>query len=111
MHTEWDHVAVACSISRTVQQRFNVFTTFATDIMLLSLLFVGVMWNRSRSVLWEFLYRQVRVSQLVAEGFDIPCRLTISKGLVWLLLATVAELPPVVSFFVRPWISSSYTPT
>ena len=59
-HAVWDPIATGCLITKTVQQRANIWATLAIDVALLLLMFVGVLRRRSQSALWNVLYHQVR---------------------------------------------------
>ena len=48
--------------------------------------------------LGRLMWRQVRVSALLASRGSLSAdTLPVRKGIVWLFLATIAEIPPVVS--------------
>jgi hypothetical protein len=48
--------------------------------------------------LGHLMWRQVRVSALLASRGSLSAdTLPVRKGIVWLFLATIAEIPPVVS--------------
>ena len=48
--------------------------------------------------LGRLMWKQVRVSALLASrGFLSTNTLPVRKGIVWLFIATIAEIPPVVS--------------
>ena len=56
--------------------------------------------ERSAFGLGRLMWRQVRVSALLASpsrGSLSTDTLPVRKGIVWLFLATIAEIPPVVS--------------
>jgi len=74
----WDEDAESCGARHTEHNRIAVFTTLMLDLVLLTLMLLGLLrWKngRQRSGIWWYLYTQ---------------------GLVWVLIVTLAEVPPTV---------------
>lgn len=74
----WDEDAESCRALCTENNRISVFTTFMSDLVLLGLMLLGLLrWKnaRQRYGIWWFLCTQ---------------------GLVWVLVVTLAEVPPTV---------------
>ncbi|KAH9985804.1 hypothetical protein BJV74DRAFT_886164 [Russula compacta] len=72
-----------CTAQHTVHDRLSTFSTFITDLILLSLMLFGVLrWKdaqRRGGIVW-LLYRQ---------------------GLAWVIVFTLAEVPPLVIFILN----------
>jgi len=67
-----------CAIQHTEHTKISIFSTFITDLILLALMLIGVLrWQEARRKggVWWLLYTQ---------------------GLVWVVVLTVAEVPPVI---------------
>ena len=79
--------------------RLTVITILATDIILLSTMLVGLLRLRrgggGKFELARLLWKQVRWWQTQVIVLLICIHLL--KGVIWLLIGTVAELTPVVS--------------
>jgi hypothetical protein len=76
----------------------NAIATLVSDVVLLLTMLVGLLrLNRNGvmggfgQLLWKQVCSAAVSSSLIADMFSM------GKGLVWLFLATVAEVPPVVS--------------
>ena len=80
----------------------NVLVTLATDIILLLIMFFGLLrlgfHERGAFGLGRLMWKQVRhwCSSLAME-FSAYMVVRIHKGVTWLLVATIAEVPPAVS--------------
>jgi hypothetical protein len=84
--------------------KLNTITTLVTDIALLLIMLIGLLRLGFHEPgvygLGRLMWRQVRVSALLASpsrGSLFADTLPLRKGIVWLFLATIAEIPPVVS--------------
>ncbi|KAI0268893.1 hypothetical protein BC834DRAFT_658640 [Gloeopeniophorella convolvens] len=68
-----------CAVQHTEHSKINILVTLVTDFVLLGLMLGGLMrWSSARSAgggIWRLLYNQ---------------------GLVWLLVVSLAEIPPTV---------------
>ncbi|KAI0256382.1 hypothetical protein BJV78DRAFT_1278883 [Lactifluus subvellereus] len=67
-----------CAIQHTEHTKISIFSTFITDLILLALMLIGLLrWQeaRQRGGIWWLLYTQ---------------------GLAWVVILTLAEVPPVV---------------
>jgi len=72
-----DDNSTSCIIEHSVHNRISVFTTFITDLMLLVLMLIGVLrWKGARQTgIWLLLYTQ---------------------GMAWVVVFTLAEVPPLI---------------
>ncbi|KAI0063375.1 hypothetical protein BV25DRAFT_1915285 [Artomyces pyxidatus] len=77
---DWDPESDACAILRTSRNRANVLATLLTDVVLLVVMFVGILQMPSDTSLWKLLHRH---------------------GIVWIALATIAEVPPTTFLFLN----------
>ena len=82
--------------------KLNYLVTLATDTVLVLLMLVGLLrlgfHERGVFGLGRLLWKQVRYwcfSQAVV--FSAYMMVRIHKGVIWLLVATIAEVPPVAS--------------
>jgi len=67
-----------CAIQHTEHAMFSIFSSFATDLLLLVLMLIGILrWKevRQQGSVWWVLYMQ---------------------GLAWVVVFTLAEVPPMV---------------
>ena len=85
--------------------------------MLLLVMLTGLLRMRREtsggSSLWRFLWRQVRLCLFSPAVIllDSIMRISVHQGLIWLLLATTAEVPTVVClviFWIIPFRSSPF---
>ncbi|KAI9507575.1 hypothetical protein F5148DRAFT_93550 [Russula earlei] len=74
----WSPVLHLCLISHTDQYRWSIMINFVQDTVLLSIMIFGVLHKRNATHLWNMLYFQ---------------------GLLWILAATMTELPSVALGF------------
>jgi hypothetical protein len=77
---------------------FGVISILVTDFVLLFTMLIGLLRLRLQAGgalnLGRFLWNQVRWWQL--SGFDTLKLTNVRKGLLWLLLATIGEVPSTV---------------
>ncbi|KAI0295834.1 hypothetical protein B0F90DRAFT_1748770 [Multifurca ochricompacta] len=76
VHAIWN--GSFCEIQHTDRGRISIFSTLASDLVLLALMLVGLLlWNESRQGggIWGLLYKQ---------------------GLAWVVIVTLAEVPAAV---------------
>ncbi|KAN0141799.1 hypothetical protein V8E53_000261 [Lactarius tabidus] len=78
LHSTWVPAQSVCGVLNSESSNKNVVGTFITDVVLLLTMLVGLLRLRRRNIMFGF-------GQLLWK-----------QGLIWLLLATVAELPPAV---------------
>ncbi|KAI0063374.1 hypothetical protein BV25DRAFT_1802135, partial [Artomyces pyxidatus] len=75
----WVPASGSCAVLHSNNSRNNIAVTLTTDVVLLSTMLAGLLIVRKDGAasfgIWRMLYKQ---------------------GLIWLLLATIAEVPPVV---------------
>jgi hypothetical protein len=99
----WEPLLATCIITNIHSTKLNMITTLITDVVLLLIMLIGLLRLGAHEPgvygMGRFMWRQVRVFALLASRgvpywADTP---PVRKGIVWLLLATVAEIPPVVS--------------
>jgi hypothetical protein len=78
----------------------NIFATITTDILLLLIMLLGLFRMGCDGVgmsgLARFLWKQVTLCCSLAWYSRSVDRLTVHQGVFWLLIAIVAEVPPVV---------------
>jgi hypothetical protein len=81
--------------------KLNILVTLATDIILLLIMFFGLLrlgfHERSAFGLGRLLWKQVGRYFSLAVVFFAYIVVRIHKGVTWLLVATIAEVPPAVS--------------
>ncbi|KAH9973886.1 hypothetical protein BGW80DRAFT_228478 [Lactifluus volemus] len=80
----WDPRASTCVLNNRMSSRANATATFCSEFFLLLLMLVGLIYQRDHYL----------------------GRLLFNQGLVWLFVATVVEIPPVVFLFLNlnePW--------
>ncbi|KAI9441047.1 hypothetical protein F5148DRAFT_1258649 [Russula earlei] len=87
-----------CVVDNTESSKLNIIVTLITDIVLLLIMLVGLLRIRRYGGvtfgLGRLLWRQVQSSLLCCSSFvDV---LSIPKGVIWLILASIAEIPPTV---------------
>jgi len=78
IHATWEPTQSVCAVLNPESSKNNIIVTLATDVVLLLIMLVGLLRLRQNSIslaLVQFLWTQ---------------------GLIWFLLATVAEVTPVV---------------
>jgi len=76
LHSAWSQAQGACTVLNTERSKDNVIATLVSDVVLLLTMLAGLLRLRKDGTLFglgKLLWRQ---------------------GLVWLLLATIAEVPP-----------------
>ncbi|KAI0061204.1 hypothetical protein BV25DRAFT_1827081 [Artomyces pyxidatus] len=93
----WVPAAGSCSVLRTADSRDNIVVTLGSDITLLVIMLLGLLNARQGGSgsfgIWRMLFKQ---------------------GLMWLALATVAEVPPAVFILLNlndAWNLMFQTPT
>jgi hypothetical protein len=91
-----------CGLTNVHTNMLNILVTLATDISLLLIMFFGLLrlgfHERGAFALGRLLWKQVGYwcfSPAVVFSAYIVAR--IHKGVIWLLVATIAEVPPAVS--------------
>jgi hypothetical protein len=81
--------------------KLNILVTLTTDIILLLIMFFGLLrlgfHERSAFGLGRLLWKQVGRYFSLAVVFFAYIVVHIHKGVTWLLVATIAEVPPAVS--------------
>ncbi|KAF8261254.1 hypothetical protein EI94DRAFT_1746440 [Lactarius quietus] len=78
LHSEWAPAQSVCGVLNTESSKLNVVSVLVSDVVLLLTMLVG-------------LLRMRRSGTMFSLG-----KLLWKQGLIWLLLATVAEVPPAV---------------
>lgn len=105
----WNSEQSACVVLNVESNKLTLIVILATDVILLSTMFVGLLRLRLRCrggetfELGRLLWKQVRLWRLFPTVVFLIYSLL--KGLIWLLIGTAAELTPVVSlarFILRP---------
>ncbi|OBZ65986.1 hypothetical protein A0H81_14022 [Grifola frondosa] len=71
----WDPETMSCVVTGTVKNRLNIVVTFTLDVMMLIVMLIGIWRVRGSGSLWRLVYRQ---------------------GLIWLFIAVLAYVPPIV---------------
>ncbi|KAI0064418.1 hypothetical protein BV25DRAFT_1914609 [Artomyces pyxidatus] len=77
--SEWDNDSGGCQISDTDDSRINVTVTLITDTVLLTIMIVGLRRQRDHEL----------------------GRMLFNQGVLWLCLATISEVPPVVFLWLN----------
>ncbi|KAI0052414.1 hypothetical protein FA95DRAFT_1601789 [Auriscalpium vulgare] len=91
----WVPASKACAVLNTHESKANIAVTLGTDIALLLVMLAGLLRARKASKfgIWQLLYKQ---------------------GLLWLLLASISEVPPTVFISLNlndPWNLMFQTPS
>jgi hypothetical protein len=91
----------------------NILVTLVTDVSLLLIMFVGLLrlgfHERAAFGLGRLLWKQVGYWYFsLAVAFSAYMVVRIHKGVIWLLVATIAEIPPAVSGWTRVPLLSAY---
>ena len=86
----------------TESSKANIISVLVSDVVLLFTMLVGLLRLRQHGTIFglgQLLWNQVggATSRLLSSLISFPC-----KGLIWLFLATVAEVPPAVSPIAPP---------
>ncbi|KAI0298461.1 hypothetical protein B0F90DRAFT_1818672 [Multifurca ochricompacta] len=76
----WFPLAGSCLILGSQKAKINVLVSAVTDLILLFAMIIGVMRLKSDSSIWRMLYRH---------------------GMLWIVLATVGQVPPTVFLFLN----------
>ena len=81
--------------------KLNIIVTFITDIILLLIVLVGLIRLRYHGGgtlgLGRLLWKQVAFRGFPSMGYRRPTDVSsVSKGVIWLLLAVAADVPPTV---------------
>ncbi|KAI0062698.1 hypothetical protein BV25DRAFT_597421 [Artomyces pyxidatus] len=80
---EWDEEIGSCAVLNTAESKDNIIATLVSDIVLLLLMFFGLLrWPNAGMVhgIWRLLYTQ---------------------GILWIVIVTLAEVPPVAFIFLN----------
>ncbi|OBZ65988.1 hypothetical protein A0H81_14019 [Grifola frondosa] len=71
----WDPETMSCVFVGTDKNRLNIVVTFVSDVLMLIVMVIGIWRIRGNGSLWRLVYRQ---------------------GVLWLFIAVLAYVPPVV---------------
>jgi hypothetical protein len=92
--TQWSDIAITrayrtasfCDVDHILETRITIFSSFITDLVLLSLMMIGILrWKHARQTggIWRVMYTQVGISciatlttqpnSILAIGIDICC--------------------------------------
>ena len=93
----------ACRTTNLHIFELNAFATLATDVILLLIMFFGLLrqgfHERGAFGIGRLLWKQVGYWCFsLAMMFSAYKVVRIHKGVIWLLVATIAEIPPAVSY-------------
>jgi hypothetical protein len=99
LRSSW-HSDGFCSNPNMRSNKPTLISMLITDMVLLVTMFVGLLRLRrhgaGRFALGRLLWKQVGLWQLSSSR--VPANvISVWEGIIWLLAATAAELPPVVS--------------
>jgi hypothetical protein len=90
-----------CVLSNTHNINFDGIPMLVTDIVLLLIMLIGLLCmgfhESGVSAFGRLMWRQVGMSAPLASICHSLICPPFQKGLIWLFLATIAEIPPVVS--------------
>jgi hypothetical protein len=104
----WEPVVKSCIVTNVEICKLSIVSFFVADTILLFIMLAGLLRLRRRGSgshkLWHFLWKQVGhwrfslVVLLTTDAFDGH------EGIIWFVVAAVAELPPAVSLasFIVP---------
>ncbi|KAI9455867.1 hypothetical protein F5148DRAFT_1369800 [Russula earlei] len=93
----------SCVVDNMESSKLNIIATLITDIGLLLIMLIGLLRIRRYGGvtfgLGRLLWRQVQSSLPCCSSFvDV---LSIPKGVIWLILASIAEIPPMVLIYLN----------
>ena len=102
-----------CLVVNLHISELNILVTLATDIILLLIMIFGLLrlgfHERDAFGLGRLMWKQVRYGRfLLAVAFYAYTVARIHKGVIWLLVATIAEVPPAVSDWTHIPLLSAY---
>ncbi|KAI0255671.1 hypothetical protein BJV78DRAFT_692975 [Lactifluus subvellereus] len=84
LHSSWVSAQNTCVVLNTESSKPNIIVTLVTDIVLLLIMLAGLLrircYGGGKSSLWSLLLKH---------------------GLIWVLLATIAEVPPTVFIYLN----------
>lgn len=87
-----------CVLHDTESNKPNIIVTLITDIILLLIMLIGLLRLRRYGVgtfgLGQLLWKQVGISKCGSSGSSFAN--AVYKGVIWLFIATIAEVTPVV---------------
>jgi hypothetical protein len=96
----WDPVSQNCIILNTEKHKPSIISTLITDIVLLLIVLIGLLpllHDRGGSfALGRLLWKQVRSGRSRFTVSQFTYLFPLPKGVIWLLIATVVEVPPTV---------------
>jgi len=114
IRSTWMADMSSCTIPNIKSNMANLISMFVTDFFLLVIMLVGLFRLRcrvaGRFALAPFLWKQVRCQPFLDCRSFLLDVISIQKGLIWLLLTTVAELPPLVCLagFLRHHLANHF---
>ena len=100
IRSSWDPELVSCSLPNVKSNTSVIISMLASDIVLLLIMFVGLFRLRHRGggtfSLVRLLWKQVRCWFCQLRCSPPTYFISARKGVIYLLVATAAELPPAV---------------
>ena len=104
LRSTWIPVQQTCAQTNLPSSTLNLIAIPATDISLLLIMLVGLFRLRSEGMgmvgLGRLLWKQVIPVFISRGSFHPLISYHFGKGILWLLLALAAEVPPVVSLTI-----------
>ena len=100
IRSAWDSALQNCFVLNAEKSKPSIIATLITDTVLLLIVLIGLLRllhdNSGSFALGRFLWKQVGsgLSHFAVSRFTYLFPLP--KGVIWLLIATVAEVPPTV---------------
>ena len=104
LRAEWNTFLPGCIIFNSHSSKLNIIVTLIVDVMLLLTVLVGLlrwcsdglgMFGIGR-LLWKQVGYQSFPSAVMPSVHSYGFCSSVRKGVIWLLLATAAEVPPTV---------------
>jgi hypothetical protein len=100
MRSAWDPVLLDCIVLNTEKNKPSIIATLITDIVLLLIMLIGLLRLLHDSggsfALGRLLWKQVGSGRSHFAVSQFTYLFPLPKGVIWLLIATVAEVPPTV---------------
>ena len=100
MRSTWDPVLRDCIVLDTEKNEPSIIASLITDIVLLLIVLIGLLRllhdGGGSFALGRLLWKQVGSGRSHIPVPRFTYLFPLSKGVIWLLMATVAEVPPMV---------------
>ncbi|KAF8491207.1 hypothetical protein F5888DRAFT_1075420 [Russula emetica] len=99
MRASWDPILQECMVLNTEKDKFSSISILISDIVLLLIVLIGLLRLHDSGgtfALGRLLWKQVGSGRSQFSVSQFTYLFPLPKGVIWLLIATVAEVPPMV---------------